>query len=65
VLYPFAPSRRSNLRDLRPAVMAGPGSAVTHASAIMHVLKDGLISIVAGCCHRPQVVSITDLGPCR
>jgi hypothetical protein len=25
------------------------GSAVTHASAIMRVLTDGLISIVAGC----------------
>jgi hypothetical protein len=40
---------RSALGDLRPAVMAARGSAVTHASAIMGVLKDDLISIVAGC----------------
>jgi len=34
---------RSDLWDLRPAVMAARGSAMTDASAIMRVLKDGLI----------------------
>jgi hypothetical protein len=40
---------RSALCDLRLAVMAARGSAVTHVSAIMRVLKDDLIGIFAGC----------------
>ncbi len=43
---------RSDLCDLRPVVMAAPGfgdTAMTQASALMHVLEDGLISIFARC----------------
>jgi hypothetical protein len=47
--YDGVAGERSALCDLRPAVVAARGSAATHASAIMRVLKDDLISIVAGC----------------
>ncbi len=43
---------RSDLCDLHPAVMAAPGfgdTAMTHAGAILRVLKDGLITIFARC----------------
>ena len=42
----------SDLSDLRPAVMAARGLAMRRwrmPAAIMRVLKDGLISIFAGC----------------
>lgn len=44
------------------ALLPGCGD---HASAIMRMLKDGLISIVAAVRHRPQVMAIPDFGPCR
>jgi hypothetical protein len=49
----------------------GPGlpgfgdAAMTPASAIVRALQDGLISIFARCCHRPQVLATPDFGPCR
>jgi hypothetical protein len=38
---------------------------MSHANAIMRVLKDGLISIFADCLSLPQVVAIPDFRPCR
>jgi hypothetical protein len=56
-------SERSDLCDLRPAVMVGRDSVMADASAIMRVLKDGLISMLARCLSSTAGRGNTRLGP--
>ena len=54
---------RSDLCDLRPAVMVGRDSVMADASAIMRVLKDGLISMLARCLSSTAGRGNTGLWP--